>query len=84
MGLFYDVLSVMGDSAYKFFTKLIRCRRYPVVGAVVLIPHGSRWSDNQPSVYIHNLVTAIGEKGTGHTILKFYKKAIYYKSSIAP
>lgn len=45
-----------------------------IVGAVVLITHDSRWSDDEPAIYIHNLVTAIDENGAGKAILKFCEK----------
>lgn len=43
-----------------------------IVGAVVLLRADDRWadSDTQNALYIHNLVTAIPEKGVGAAILQ--------------
>ncbi len=44
-----------------------------IIGAVVLLEEDERWDDCEavPAYYVHNLVTAVSEKGAGGRLLDF-------------
>ena len=44
--------------------------RGKLLSAAVLLRQDERWSDNAPAIYIHNFVSAFGEKGAGSLFLQ--------------
>ncbi|HIZ55839.1 MAG TPA: GNAT family N-acetyltransferase [Firmicutes bacterium] len=45
-----------------------------IVAAAILKNQDERWQDNEQSIYLHNFVTRVGEKGVGSVFLAFVEE----------